>query len=227
MTPSSVLPFHTAPLIMSSFTKKKNTNDNVGFGAAGFGQFQRIFVGTFDKTIRVPVDLLMRETPYRKALVVQHFFRKIKHLATNNTFSHGDLISIVASRFDFETGIAETESEATALLVHRVIFSVNNLEGVGFTNNTNNFFLVDPSKPALEVMYFMLRYIVNGFVVDKYVSDNSLFLEFAFRLLQTPVPSITCLVTPAIMMATPITPTSIQVNTYTPVKTSTPTDIES
>ena len=74
--------------------------------------------------------------------------RKIKHLATNNTFSHGDLMSTVASYFDFETETAETESESAALVVQRAVFSVNNLEDVGFTDNRNKIVITDPSKPA-------------------------------------------------------------------------------
>ena len=91
-----------------------------------FGQFERISVDTSDKTNRVSIVLLMKWTPYRKVLVSQHFFREIKYLATNNTFSHGDLIATVASSFAFETWTAETESESAALLVQRAIFSVNN-----------------------------------------------------------------------------------------------------
>ena len=115
-----------------------------------FGQFQRISVGTSDKTIRISVVLSMRETPYRKALVTQYFFRKIKHLATNNTFSHGYLMSTVASYFDFETRTAETESESAALLVQCTNFSVNNMEGDRFTDNRNKIVIVDPSKPVLS-----------------------------------------------------------------------------
>ena len=104
----------------------------------------------------------MRWTPYRKALVTQYFFRKIKYLATNNTFSHGDLISSVVLYFDFETGTTETESELVALFVLRAIFLVNNLEGVRFADNRNKIVLVDPSKPAPGITYFMFRSIIMG-----------------------------------------------------------------
>ena len=92
MAPNSVFLSHTTPLIMSSF-KKKHTNNTIRSGAVDFGQFQQISVGSSDKTIRIPVILPMRDSPYRKALVTQHYFRKIKHLVTNNTFSHGDVCS--------------------------------------------------------------------------------------------------------------------------------------
>ena len=46
------------------------------------------------------------------------------------------------SYFDFETGTTETESELAVLLVHRAIFLVNNLEGVGFTDNRNKIVLI-------------------------------------------------------------------------------------
>ena len=126
MVTNSVLLSHTVPLIISSFIKTIPINDTDRSSAADFGQFQRISVGTSDKTIRVPVALPMKEAPYRKALVAQQFIRKIKHLATNNTFSHRDLMSTVVSYFDFETGIAKTGSESAILLVHRAIFSINN-----------------------------------------------------------------------------------------------------
>ena len=182
MAPNSVLLSHTAPLIMSSFTKTTPTNDKYRWiRRYTVGKFQRIFVGTSDKTIRIPVVLPMRETPYCKALVAQHCFRKIRYLVTNNMSSYGYLISTVASYFDFETGTAEAGSESATLLAHREIFLVNNLEGFGFTDIMNKIVIVNSSKPAPRVTYFMVRSIVNGFAVDNRAPDNSLFLEFELR----------------------------------------------
>ena len=59
-------------------------------------------------------------------------------------------MSTVASYFDFETRTAETESESAALLVHCTNFSVNNMEGTGFTDNRNKIVIVEPSKPVLS-----------------------------------------------------------------------------
>ena len=60
-------------------------------------------------------------------------------------------------------------------MVHRAIFLVNNLEGVEFTDNRNKIVLIGPAKLAPGVTYFMFRSIVNGFTVDNYAPDNSLF----------------------------------------------------
>ena len=76
---------------------------------------------------------------------------------------------------EFETGPMETEIKSSDLLVHRAIFLVNNLEGVEFTDIRNKIVLIGPAKLAPGVTYFMFRSIVNGFTVDNYAPDNSLF----------------------------------------------------
>ena len=150
----------------------------------------------------------MREVPYRKALVEQQFFTKIKHLTTNDTFSHGDMMSTVESSFDFETGTTETESEVVALAVHHAIFFVENLEVVEFTDNKNNLVLEDSANPPLGFTYFMLRSKVNRSAADKHNPDIYLVL----RLQQTLVPSSG--------------PVTLMVAVNTPTQSITPTRVD-
>ena len=91
-------------------------------------------VGSSARTIRVPTALPMSEKPYRKAMVADIFFRKIKALALESDFSSADLVVTFATYFDFNTGSAEIESVAAANKIHDAVFCVENLIGLGFRN---------------------------------------------------------------------------------------------
>ena len=91
-----------------------NTSGTSGIGGGSFGVYKLISVGTSDRTIRVPSVLPMSERPYRKAMVANLYFRKIEALASASSFTSADLISTIATYFNFNTSPAENEATATA-----------------------------------------------------------------------------------------------------------------
>ena len=76
----------------------------------------------------------MSERPYRKAVVANLFFRKIKALVVDSVFISADLISTIAVYFNFNTSPAEDEAAAAAETIRDAVFHVGNLTGLGFQN---------------------------------------------------------------------------------------------
>ena len=70
MAPNLVLLSHTTLLTMPSSTNP--THNSITPVPSAFGRFHRISVEISDKTIGVPIILLKREAPYRKALIAHH-----------------------------------------------------------------------------------------------------------------------------------------------------------
>ena len=135
MAPRRVL--QTPPPLPSAtmaITKLGHTIGTSGNPLNTFGSFQLMEVGSSARTIRVPTALPMSEKPYRKAMVADIFFRKIKALALESDFSSADLVVTFATYFDFNTGSAEIESVAAANKIHDAVFCVENLIGLGFRN---------------------------------------------------------------------------------------------
>jgi len=182
MTPILVILSHNTPSFMPSSTTP--THNSIAPNAA-FGRFQRISVGTLDKTIRVPIVLPMREAPYRKALIAHHFFKKRHHLIASVTFIHGDLVFTITPYFDFETWSAEAQSEVAASVIQKIFYSVANLEAVEFTYKTNTLIIVDPQTHPSGEAYFLFRSSINGFAIDKRAPYHSMLVKFAFSLPQS------------------------------------------
>ena len=103
-------------------------------GGAAFGGYKLVTVGTSEQTIWVPVSLPMSERPYRKVMVANLFFRKIKALAVDSDFTSADLVSTIATYFNFNTSSAENEAAAAAKTIRATVFNVSNLTGLGFQN---------------------------------------------------------------------------------------------
>ena len=84
-----------------------------------FENIQRILVGVMESIIHAPITLLIADVSYRKVLVDQHFFHQIRQLVDNDSFSVRDLLSTVASYFDFETETSKdhcNENKSAALI---------------------------------------------------------------------------------------------------------------
>lgn len=109
------------------------------------------------QTIQVPIVLPIREAAYRKTLITNHFFKKIKYLIVNDTFSHGGLMSAVDSSFEFETGSVETQSNVAALVIQRAIFNVDNLRVAGFMDAREIVLSTLRSYPRSHVFYVLIN----------------------------------------------------------------------
>ena len=128
MAPRRVL--QTPPPLPSAtmaITKLGHTTGTSGNPLNTFGAFRLMEVGSSARTIRVPTALPMSEKPYRKAMVADIFFRKIKALALESDFSSADLVATIATYFDFNTGSAEIESAAAAIRFTMPFFTLRTL----------------------------------------------------------------------------------------------------
>jgi len=155
----------------------------------------------------------MSEAHYRKILIAHHFFKKIQHLTATDPFSHRDLMSTVASYFDFGTGCTETQSQAAASMIQRAFFRVEKLKGVGCTDNINKLVIVELEAPPPGVTYVLFWSIVNGSAIDKRAPDCSIFVEFALYFSKTLVSSLPDIVLPFITTDTVTPITSTQADT--------------
>ena len=127
----------------------------------------------------------MCKIPYRKALTAHHFFKKIKLITVNSTFSHEYLISIMASYFEFETRSTDIQSEAAVLVNQCEFFHVDNQVSIGFIDSRIKLVLIDQQNPLPGVTYFLFRSTVNDASIDKRGPNRSLFVNFVLRLPQT------------------------------------------
>ena len=135
MAPIRVL--QTQPLLPSatmSFTNTCPTTGTSGTNTVSFGSFQLLKIGSSDGTIRVPSAIPMLEKPYRKSMVADLFFRKVKALAVDSAFSSADLVATIATCFDFNTSSAEIEAATAAERIRAAVFQVEYLTGLGFRN---------------------------------------------------------------------------------------------
>ena len=165
-----------------------NTSGTSGIGGGSFGVYKLISVGTSDRTIRVPSVLPMSERPYRKAMVANLFFRKIEALASDPSFTSADLISTIATYFDFNTSPAENEATAAADKIRAAVFHVDNLTGLGFRNQfgADVAFDMASSRPA-NLRYFAFRSMLRASDVDSRGPATLFTVDFVLRLPQTTV----------------------------------------
>ena len=117
-----------------SFTNTCPTTGTSGTNTVSFGSFQLLKIGSSDGTIRVPSAIPMLEKPYRKSMVADLFFRKVKALAVDSAFSSADLVATIATYFDFNTSSAEIEAATAAERIRAAVFQVEYLTGLGFRN---------------------------------------------------------------------------------------------
>ena len=122
------------PSATMSFTNTCPTTGTSGTNTVSFGSFQLLKIGSSDGTIRVPSAIPMLEKPYRKSMVADLFFRKVKALAVDSAFSSADLVTTIATYFDFNSISAEIEAATAAERIRAAVFQVEYLTGLGFRN---------------------------------------------------------------------------------------------
>lgn len=103
-----------------------------GNNIISFGSLKR--VDTSDGMVRVLSDIPMSEKPYRKAMVADFFYQKIKALVVNSAFSSVDLVATIATYFDFNTCSAEIEAVAAVDKISAAVFKVDYFASLGFRN---------------------------------------------------------------------------------------------
>ena len=105
-------------------------------------------------------------------------------------------------------------SETVAFSIYYVFFFVDNLEGVGFTDYINKVITVDPKGLYPQwATYLVIRSIINGATIKKYIPNCYYLIKFTFILLQTLCSPLTCvvLVYVSTRVDIPITPTQLDI----------------
>ena len=143
-------------------------------------------VGSSDGTIRVPAAIPMSENLYRKVMVVDLFFRKIKALSVNCAFSSADLVATIATYFDFNTNSAKIEAATAAERIRAAVFQVEYLTGLGFRNQYGTPVSYRPgyTRPA-HLHYFAFRSTLRASSLDIRGPDTEVSFDFFLKLPQT------------------------------------------
>ena len=111
---------------------------------------------------------------------------QILALSDTTTVSFSDLMTTVASYFDFNTEATAKEVETIVARVRTDLFCVNNLQGISFSNAPGNRMTVPDSdqRPA-DFTYFTFRSVVSANSVDNFAPIKTLFLELSLYLPHT------------------------------------------
>ena len=176
----------TPPLLPSAtmaFTNYGHTTGTSGTSTVSFGSFQLVKVGSSDGTIGVPSAIPMSAKLYRKAMVADLFFRKVKALAVDSAFSSADLVATIATYFDFNTSSAEIEATKVAARIRAAVFQVEYLTGLGFRNQygTPISYRQGDTRPA-NLHYFAFRSAIRASDLDDGGPDTVFSFDFVLKL---------------------------------------------
>ena len=190
--------FNSTPLPPTSITMSNTTNNNMnitdtpGIGDAAFGGYKLVAVGTSEHTIQVPVALPMSKHPYRKVMVVNLFFRKIKTLATDLSFTSAKLVSTIATYFNWNTSPVEKKSSIAAETIPAAVLHVSNLTGLSYQNQYGaavSFDITD-ARPA-NLRYFTFRSNWRASDIDSRWPNDLFSVDFVLKWPQNTVTAST------------------------------------
>ena len=148
-----------------------------GNNIISFGSLMR--VDTSDGMVRVLSAIPMSEKPYRKAMVADFFFQKIKALVVNSAFSSVDLVATIATYFDFNTSSVEIEEATTADKTSAAVFKVDYLASLGFRNQCGT---PVSCRPA-NLTSFDFRSVTRASAFDIQGPDSIFVFCFVLKLL--------------------------------------------
>ena len=164
-----------------------------------------IRVDTSDGMFRVLSAIPMSEKPYRKAMVADFFYQKIKALVVNSAFFSVDLVATIAIYFDFNTSSAESEAVAAVDKISAAVFKVDYLASLGFRNQCGTPISCRPAN----LTYFDFCSVTRASVFD-IRGPGSVFV-FVLKLSQTLVNAAAPIVYKiASHLPTPITTTNTE-----------------
>ena len=124
--------------------------------------------------------------PYRKALITEMMLHQILALSDTTSVSFSDLMTTVASYFDFNTESATKEVETVVARVRTDLFCVNNLQDISFSNAPGNRMTVpDSAQRPADFTYFTFRSVVSANSVDNFAPIKTLSLELSLYLPHT------------------------------------------
>ena len=84
-------------------------------------------------------------------------------MAETESFSAGDLITAIASYFDFKTGSVDVQFIKIAENIRFDFFAINNLSGIDFCDNCNKADVITDFRSLISALnYFIICSIVVG-----------------------------------------------------------------
>ena len=131
----------------------------------------------------------MSERPYRKAMVTNLFFRKIKALVleVDSSFTSVDIVSTIAIYFNFNTSFADNGASVVAKTIRAAVFRVSNLTGLWIRSQcgTDVYFGITNARPT-DIYYFTLRSNSQASDID-IRGPVIFFVDFVLKLPQNTV----------------------------------------
>ena len=104
------------------------------------------------------VPLTISAKPYRKALIVIQFFRRILPLSSSSSVSLSDLTATVAAYFAILISSTKREVECIVDSIHHVFFHVDNLQGGRFFDSSGKPTMVsDLDNRAADIAFITFR----------------------------------------------------------------------
>ena len=127
----------------------------------------------------------MSKKPYRKAMVADLFFRKLKALAVDSASFSADLVATIATYFDFNTSSAVIEAATSAERIRAAVFQVEYLTGLGFRNQygTPVSYSQGDTRPV-NLHYFAFRSAFRVSDLDNRGPDTVFSFDFVLKLPQ-------------------------------------------
>ena len=158
---------------ISAVHNQTKINHTTGTFSNLFGAYQILTVGISNRMIRVPVPLPFSQPPYRKVMVADIFFRAIKGLAVDSSFSSADIVATITAYSDFNTIFAELETTQIADIIRSIVFGIDNLIGMGVydRHGTAITFEVNDAHPTI-LYYFAFHSILWVSDLDDYARTD-------------------------------------------------------
>ena len=113
------------------------------------------------------------------------FFRKIKALAFDSSFSSSNLVAIIVTYFNFNMNSVVIEAATVVNKIRVAVFHVENLTSLGFRNQyeTPVFCRLNEPRPA-HLIYFDFCSVMRASSLDNRDPDSEFSFDFVLKLPQ-------------------------------------------
>ena len=130
-TPTLATMITNAPI---AFTQNSSASlaSNITVVWSHVGVYQCTTIGFSEVSICLLVSFSTGTKPYRKALFVSIFFRKILNLSATPSVLSSNLMMTVTSYFGISMESAKREVKISVTFIHKTFFCVSNLQNVEF-----------------------------------------------------------------------------------------------
>ena len=120
------------PFATISFSTNGHTTGTTGNNVYSFESSQLMEVGTAATTIPASAGLRLSKKFYRTAGLAHSFFRMVKKLAVDSSFSSANLAVTLVTYFDMHTCLATIAAMIAAHTIRAAVFHAMDTTGFGF-----------------------------------------------------------------------------------------------